>query len=437
LKNFGTNPLAIHLTESTWSSPIQLDEYELQSLRKVRDEWARLSSHWSTVPNDGEKNRETYVLDIRPEANGLWQIRVNDAIGAIDLGTSVVIVSPKIPIAHFAYIAERALVPADRMRSDRAQLGHGEHFLELIASWTLLAIERVVRDGLIRDYSEQAKRVSYFQGKVDIFRSTRNILRGNLNFDSRIDVFSANNPLNRSLKQALNVLLRNQLLHADVRKRAARALKHFGEVGQFSNRDLKVVLSRNSLRYEEALDFTKHLLVGTGRTLESGPSRAHSFLYKTPSLIEEGIRRIVRDGLSPTKVIKTSKQMRTLPSSRFVSVNPDLAFESTSMFDGLIVGDIKYKIQSKDWKRNDLAQAVFFAAAFESPKALILDFADTEKIQELGDVAIGKIAVSALSWDIAESSSPAESEKRIITQVSDWLETDKLLLLNQDQKLTA
>lgn len=437
MKNFGANPLTIHLTESTWSTPVQLDEYELQSLRKVRDEWAKTSSHWSSVPIDGEKNRETYVVDILPEANGLWRIRVNDAIGAIDLGSSVVIVNPKIPIAHFAYIAERALVPADRMRSDKARLGHGEHFLELIASWTLLAIERVVRDGLIHDYSEIEKRIPYFQGKVDVFRSTRNILRGNLNFDSRLDVFSANNSLNRALKQALNVLLRNQLLNSDVRQRAARALKHFGEVGEFSNRDLKVGLSRNSLRYDEALDFTKHLLLGTGRTLESGPSRAHSFLYKTPSLIEEGIRRIVRDGLSPTKVIKTSKQMSTLPNSRFVSVNPDLAFESDSKFDGLIVGDIKYKIQSKDWKRNDLAQAVFFAAAFESPKALILDFADTEKMQELGDVAIGKIAVSALSWDIAETSSPAESEKRIIMQVSDWLATDKLLLLNQDKKLSA
>jgi hypothetical protein len=160
-------------------------------------------------------------------------------------------------------------------------------------------------------------------------------------------------------------------------------------------------------------------------------------LYKTPSLIEEGIRRIVSEGLSPTKVIKTSKQMRTLPSTRFVSVNPDLTFGSGTTFAGLLVGDIKYKIQSKDWKRNDLAQAVFFAAAFESPKALILDFADTAKLQELGDVAIGTIAVSALSWDIAETSTPMESEQKIISQVSDWLATDKLFLLNQDQKLSA
>jgi hypothetical protein len=437
LKNFGANPLAINLTESTWSEPVRLNEDEIQSLRKVRDEWVRLSKHWSNLPGDSESNRESHVLDIRPEANGLWRIRVNDAIGAIDLGTSVAIVMPKIPIAHFAYIAERALVPADRMRVDKAQLGDGEHFLELMATWTLSAIERVVRDGLIRDYSEQEKVVPFFQGKVDIYRSTRNILRGNLNFETRLDVFSSNNPLNRSLKQALKVIQRNQLVNSEVRQRAARALKHFGDVGEFNNRDLKVVLARNSLRYSEAFDFTKHLLVGTGRSLEAGSSRAHSFLYKTPSLIEEGIRRIVSEGLSPTKVIKTSKQMRTLPSTRFVSVNPDLTFGSGTTFAGLLVGDIKYKIQSKDWKRNDLAQAVFFAAAFESPKALILDFADTAKLQELGDVAIGTIAVSALSWDIAETSTPMESEQKIISQVSDWLATDKLFLLNQDQKLSA
>jgi hypothetical protein len=118
-------------------------------------------------------------------------------------------------------------------------------------------------------------------------------------------------------------------------------------------------------------------------------------------------------------------------------VNPDLTFGSGTTFDGLLVGDIKYKIQSKDWKRNDLAQAVFFAAAFESPKALILDFADTAKLQELGDVAIGTIAVSALSWDIAETSTPMESEQKLISQVSEWLATDKLFLLNQDQKLSA
>ena len=431
MKATGGNPEALDLTESAWSSPICLSEQELSSLRKIRQEWVNVSNHWSSRSAKAETNRESFVIEMRPERDNLWSIKVNDAVGAIDLGTKVLLVHPKIPIAHFAYIAERALVPADKLRFDKAALAEGQNFLELVATWTLFAIEGVLREGLIRGYTEKQLETRYFQGKVDLPDSTLRILRGDITFSTRIDEYAADNALNRVLKHVLRFVKNNSSINYDLRSRSIRALKHFNEVGAFMPADMRAVLTRNSLRYEDALGFAKHLLLGTGRSLSEGSNRSNSFLYKTPGLIEEGIRRIIKEGLAPTKVIKTSRQMATSPKTRFVSVNPDLAFEQSKPSSVTLVGDIKYKLQEKDWRRTDLAQAVFFAAAFESPKALVVDFVSKNDTEELGDVAIGKIAVSSLSWDINAYSSPAESEKKLVAEVSEWLDADKLFLIHE------
>ena len=431
----GDKEAVLNLRESTWSDPIFFSTDELNTLRRVRDDWVKVSKHWSQASLSADEIRESFVLDIRPEIDGAWLVKVNDAIGAIDLGTRLLIVTPKIPMAHFTYIAERALIPADRLRIDNARLAEGESFLELIATWTVFAVERVIRDGLIRGYSETEKEMTFVQGKLDLVGTTRNLYRGNMNIKTRVDEFTSDNALNRCLKQALHFIDRNRMLPRELRARASRALRHFGEVGTFRQADMKVVLGRNSLRYAEALDFTKHLLIGTGRSLSQGTSRSHSFLYKTPALIEEGIRRIVQEGLSPTKVINKSKEMLTSPRTNYVSVHPDLTFEQELNNGSMLVGDIKYKIQSKEWRRADLAQAVFFAAAFESSKALILDFFDAGELDGLGDVAIGRIAVSVLGWDISGKSTPSESANKLTTEVARWLESDKLYLINKENRL--
>jgi 5-methylcytosine-specific restriction enzyme subunit McrC len=437
MKNIGDSPETITIQESTWSAPLSLSDSELVSLRQVREEWVRVSSHWSANSVDADDSRESYVIEFRPESEARWRVKVNDAIGAIDLGTKLLVFTPKIPLAHFTYIAERALVPADRLRLDKAKLASGESFLELIARWTLFAIEKVVRDGLIRGYTELEMRSPFIQGKIDLMRSTRNVYRGDLHFETKVEEFSANNALNRSLKQALKFINQNRILPDELRIGSSRALRHFGEVGEFKARDLNAPISRSSLRYTESLEFSRHLLVGVGRSLSSGSSRSHSFLYKTPALIEEGIRRIVQEGLSPTKVIKRSREMLTSPRTRYVSVNPDLTFEKNQNTGSMLVGDIKYKIQSKVWRRADLAQAVFFAAAFESPKALVLDFIDNDEFEGLGDVAIGEIAVSVLGWDVSEDSKPTDSAQRLISEVSQWLDADKLYLINEQNRLVS
>jgi hypothetical protein len=154
----------------------------------------------------------------------------------------------------------------------------------------------------------------------------------------------------------------------------------------------------------------------TGIELGIGESRARSFLYKTPLLIEEGIRTIIKAGLAPVEVVKPRRVNLTSSTGKNVSANPDIGISEKP----LLVGDVKYKIQTKDWRRADLAQSVFFAVAYESPKSLIIDF-ENEESKPNGDLQVSQILVSALGWDASSDADPEVSAGKLIEEVRAWL----------------
>jgi hypothetical protein len=88
-----------------------------------------------------------------------------------------------------------------------------------------------------------------------------------------------------------------------------------------------------------------------------------------------------------------------------VSVNPDLEIGPPPF-----TGDVKYKIGDRSWNRQDLAQAVLFAAAYKSPHAVIADFAQMEVLHP--SLKVGDIHVSRLRWAIGDGTDPEESERR-------------------------
>jgi len=365
---------------------------------------------------DDEEQLGGTVIGVRPLRGGDTEVKIYDAIGAIELPQSVIIVRPKIPLAHFNYIASRALsVP--RIYNGNFGLLAGENFLELICLWGLQSIEEILSNGLTRNYLSVREDLKTVRGRVGMARTFMNLVRGELTIDCTHEEYSPDNPLNRVLKYSLLFMSGNVAISEKIRRHAKRLLKQFSEVGSLRPKDKFIQPPRNAKHYKDALHFAQQIVQRQGVSLESGQAKARSFLYKTPLLIEEGIRRIIAESLAPTRVVKPKAVSFNSSVHKRISVNPDLAVSENPIY----VGDVKYKIQTADWRRSDLAQSVFFAVAFNSPKSLVIDF-ENEKSEPNGIVQISQVQVTAIGWDARESAIPEESASKLVDSMKIWLE---------------
>jgi hypothetical protein len=128
-------------------------------------------------------------------------------------------------------------------------------------------------------------------------------------------------------------------------------------------------------------------------------------------MVEAGVRRILQDALGPHRLRKQRFQL----ADSSVSFNPDLVFD-----DGTAVGDVKYKLSSGDWNRQDLYQAIAFAEAFGAEDAVVVRFRTTETAS-VRDAHVGGQIIHEVTW-LADSGHPAAiAAASVADAVAEWL----------------
>lgn len=397
-------PKSINLVESR-TEFIYLTEDQIRELARLSKDLAGSSSWWGE--SDFESERERGVIKIEPRGNSQYSVTVLDAVGAIGLPNLTLIVQPKIPVQHFSYIAEWAFRSTPRSDDALTILDAGSNFTDLVAGWFLNEIELILRRGLLSDYRSITQTISNARGRILALETSSRWLRGDARVDCQFDSFDTNTPINRVIKAALLNISRSNAMSVGNKKRSSFCLKHMQEVEQLRVGDLQVRTNRESKQFEMALYFASQILTSTGRELAAGRLDSQSFLFKTPDLIESGIRAILANALAPMHIEKRGRVLK--PST--VSVNPDLEIGPPPF-----TGDVKYKYSTNYWNRTDLAQSVFFATAYESPKALVISFTPSSGIS-LPNLKVGKVSVTSATWNASADSSPQQSATALINQV--------------------
>jgi len=142
---------------------------------------------------------------------------------------------------------------------------------------------------------------------------------------------------------------------------------------------------------------------------------AHSFLFRTPELVEEGVRNLLLVGLEGThQVVKRGLQL----GQSGVSLTPDLVFDG-----GVATGDVKYKLYKSDWFMSDLYQAVAFATAFRARSACVVGF-QTASSARPPSVPVGEVVVTPISWKATNGIPAQESAATLVHDVSKWLSAE-------------
>ena len=371
------------------SSPkiLELNPEQLEALDILSEELSGSREYWGSASAPNGDQSESRIIRVESTRNGKHSITVLDAVGALAIPGMTLIVKPKIPEDHFTYIATRGLTSEGRFSKGSLNLEKGTAFQDAVHLWFIQELEHLVSVGLSRDYIQRDDRIQFVRGSVNQLTTSLNLARGVLAIDCRFDDFETDHALNRVLKGALRAVIARASSNLDLQFRASRLDRVMREISLPTPSDL--VAPRRNLRPMDADAFylATEVLKSHGRTLSGGTSNSKSFLYKTPLFIERGLRQILHEGLNPIKVSSDGKVL--LPTS--LRVNPDLTIARPPF-----TADVKYKKVKDGWIRQDLAQAVFFAAAYKSPISAVLSFGTSDA--SLPDVPVGAIKVSSVLW---------------------------------------
>ena len=268
-----------------------------------------------------------------------------------------------------------------------------------------------MRQGLLRGYQRTRDILNVVRGSVSTMGTARRFYSGRPEFDCNYEDFSMDTPLNRMILAAARRISGSPALHEVERRRAKRLCIRMGDIGPVGESDFRAVVSRDTIRYRDAIQLALHILQNEGRGLAHGTRLAWSFLVRTPDAVEIGIRNVLRKALAPNWDVR--KERRTAIGSA-VSFNPDL------VFDNSFIGDVKYRLASKDWQRSDLYQSLAFMAAFGAQRALVIGF-QTVHGPKPPNVSIEGYDVTYVAWRAEDDVLPQAAAGDLVEKVRFWL----------------
>jgi 5-methylcytosine-specific restriction endonuclease McrBC regulatory subunit McrC len=337
------------------------------------------------------------------------EVRVSDAVGMVATPSLELHVAPKVPSAHLlALLRAEGLAP--RFDVAPGHLAEDDNLAVLVAHWLVTALERVLEQGLAADYRSEHGELRAIRGRVAPLATTRLFYRGRLAVVADYEEFDYDTSLNRLLRHAARVVAAARPFPPLLRRRALRCVARMDGIGELRTTDPDdLVLGRRTAYCGHAARLAREVIRASGRTLDAGRSRGWAFLLRTPALVEDGVRRLLTDGLAPTPVRKRSVRV-----SAGMTINPDLVIGDS----GSHVADVKYKLGRDEWARPDLYEVVAFAAALRAPAAAIVCFRPAVG-EALPEVEVGDYAVRELVWPT--SGGPDEAAAALVDQARAWL----------------
>lgn len=385
---------------------LALSEGEVDALSLIGRELASTATWWGGIGSEPSGS----VVSIEKLRDGRYRILFRDVIGLVRVGDKQIRIKPKIPMAHFSYIASHSDL-APRLSTTITKVQEGADLTTVVARWLIEAAERLLRQGVRKDYTDKIDEVDQVQGSLKPFETTLLTSMGVPRAVCSFQEFSEDTMLNRVVKAACLKVSQMKSVDSIVRDRARQVVYRMDSVSTIQTNDLKVRIERLTVNYTQLLGLSRLVLAGLGLTVAAGRHVGTAFLIRTPELIEDGLRSILKDGLQDIKVTKR----RLMLGDSGLSINPDLVFGNT-----IAIADVKYRTLGKHWSKSDLNQVVTFATGFRTNAAAVLGFSTDDDALPRA-VLIGDVKVNAFAWSASDGIAPHASADKFVATVRGWL----------------
>jgi 5-methylcytosine-specific restriction enzyme subunit McrC len=396
-----------HITE-TAPRVLELSEEEADALAAAGKRLVGTGKYWGHV-SDSNSPAERTVIRCDRVARNQHRVTVTEAVGIIALPSLQLIVQPKIPAVHFRYLMQQSSA-FPRLDNQPAAAAASSQLWDLVAVWFVAALEQLLRLGLVADYEEQHEHLPHARGNVHAAETATAYYQGRVSLSCVFDEFGLNSPMNRVLRAATATVASAPVLKPELRRRARHALSRFTDVHDLRPGDIHHIPERRSAHYAMSLQLARHVLAATGRMIAEGSTPAWTFLIRTPELIEDAVRSILRRELDDLVDVNKSG-LRLKPSK--LTLNPDL------LFGQLAVGDVKYSLLQPEWNRSHLYQAVAFATGYGATRAGVFGFTSSDLCPP--ELQVGPVHLRAFTWLATEAVAPETAEVKLVSETRNWL----------------
>lgn len=255
--------------------------------------------------------------------------------------------------------------------------------LEIFITMFLDELSKLIKKGIKSDYIVKEENLAYLKGKLQIKEQIAQNYIHKERFFVAYDEYVSDRVENRLIKTTLNYLYKQSKLISN-KKRIREYLFVFDEVGvshTIKSDFSRIKLGRHMRDYEQILVWVQTFLLSSSYSPHRGNDLAFALLFDMNTLFESYVGDYLKKQGYEVSLQDRQHHLAYSDKKGVYSLRPDIVIN-----EGKVIADTKWKILSKDKKRqgvsgSDLYQMYAYGTKYKNCKKLYLIYPKDNEIQ--------------------------------------------------------
>lgn len=233
-----------------------------------------------------------------------------------------------IAIQNIYYMLSYAYTILQSDGYDNLKNEHFENTLELLSEILTKGISYEIKRGLGKEYNYVEENLSTLKGKIDISKSIKNQTFLHKKMICSYDEFSINTKFNQILKATITMLIKQNNLSLEKRKKLKKLIIYFSEVETVNVKSLdwKLRYNRNNKNYEMLVNVCKLIIDALIQSDEKGGLKLEKFLNEQElyNLYEKFVLEYYKKHLPKTIYYVGSKKIEWAEDNKDIEFLPNM-----------------------------------------------------------------------------------------------------------------
>lgn len=256
------------------------------------------------------------------------------------------------------------------------EIKEGVNFFDLIGRLFFIQLDKIIKTGLLKKYTEKYENLGYIKGKLSIKGQIKNEINHMPKFSCTYDDLTFDNLENRIILRALNIII-PVISIGELRKNLRRqeyAIRDFVELKtNITPRDCdKIRFNRLNDHYHIIIKLSKLILENNFvRSTKKGESKIFNFLVNTNTLYENFIIEMIKEVVKKefNEYETKEKIFKGLFKDNKISVQPDMVLKVKGSESYPVIFDAKYKSEDSNL---DYYEMIAYCLAVSGAKSCCL-----------------------------------------------------------------
>ncbi len=253
------------------------------------------------------------------------------------------------------------------------------NLLEVYFELYLSEIEKLIREGLVKQYRKETSNTKTLKGKLNLLENIRHNLVHQEQFYITHQVYDRDHVLHQVLYTALDIVTQFSK-GGYLQDRCNRLRLYFSEVGKIKVTEKlleKIVLTKKTASYSYALELARLLILNYSPNISRGNEKMISLLFDMNKLWEEYILVSLRKELYDSDYIVSGRERKSFIGRN--TLKPDIVIRNSLDYDEVYVIDTKWKLPKNSANSSDIQQLYAYARFWQAQKTMILYPGDCQK----------------------------------------------------------